>query len=369
MRVFPARIVPAFSAVALYVLAWRWTFLATDKLFEAHTPPSPFPGVDPGITVCSPTPPKEIRAFLVIVFVVFSSFALWYFWAWLSELMKTPYSGEAIENGYIVLSAIAKTVLHSLLAVSSLGLAFTEAETELTRKRVSNMYDSGFGIAGGVFGGVVVLFAIVWIVFTYCITDASETNKMPVYFGGIAIRWYDYAVSASIMWAALSVSWGLSSYDQMVVGAILHAVAMVLASQGERPGLSDEPIKNYKRWLAMHTTAGIVHITSAVTIGIVATRQGTIDVRIPFTKSGDPSRWYFKLPSMYTDCDELGYGRIVKNTDDESGRAFPIAAFAITFAAWSGLCHIVTVVASVYQARKKPEKTGGYYVKLKQSGL
>ena len=115
----------------------------------------------------------------------------------------------------------------------------------------------------------------------------------------------------------------------------------------------------------MHTAAGIVHITSAITIGIVADRQGTFDVRIPFTKSGDPSRWYFKLPAMYTDCNELGYGKIVKNTDDESDRAFPIAPFAIVFASWSGICHLLTVIVSVSQPQPKTQVR---YIKLK-SGL
>lgn len=352
MHLSSARLVPALSGVALYVLAWRWTFLATDKLYGHHTPPSPFPGVDPSLTICEANPPKEIRSFLIIVFLIFSSFAAWFFWAWLSEPAGRALAGETIEQGYIVLSAVAKTVLHSLLAVSSLGLAFTESEPDLTRERISDMYGSGFAIAGGVFGGVVLLFIIVWVFTTYYPSVQPEGRK-PVYILGIAIRWYDYAVSASLMWAALSVSWGLASYEQMLVGTVLHAVAMLLASQAERPGLAAESIENYTRWLAMHTAAGVVHIASAITIGVVAQRQGTLDVSIPFTTSGDPSRWYFKLPSGTTDCGDTSDGHVVKNTADEEDRALPIAAFAITFALWSGLCHIFTVLYNTYLARRK----------------
>lgn len=376
------RILFATVAVACYSVAWVWTWQAAHALFMTTAVIELFDTL-----LCPAQPPNEIMVFLGIMFAIFTSFAVWYFWIWATEVTSCarsatrsvhrawlrlwrvaasdtegpepgPIAGGSAEIGYIVLSAVAKTVLHGLLAVTSLGRTYSEKHrNRLVESELGALYEKGFPVAGGIFAGVIVLFLVVWRVCRATFTAATEPGPVKPYylFSVIALRWVDYAVSAPLMWVVLSVSWGLSSYPRVCAGAALHAVAMLCAAGGEDQDEDRRVVQQGRLWKVMHGLAGVVHIASAITIAVIADYNGVLTTAVPYTETGDPMMW-FEQRALGDNCD--------LDPSPESLAAYPTPVFvqadteplherslylgwaAVTFALWSGIVHVVTILTS-----------------------
>jgi hypothetical protein len=282
--------------------------------------------------------PAGILGFFVFTFLLFSSFGVWHLdsWAWKNPKEDRWKWLPNTELGYFGLSAVAKTSLYIFLVLTVLAQSSVGRNNELPKSRASD--DKTYAIGFGLTLGVVI---IVWAT-TRCLAKRYE----PVYRRQLLLsapasrlRWTDYVVSAPIMFAVLSVSWGCASAMLVAAGSALQAVGILLARASDP--LMDrrsEAQVSPEQAVHLHRFLAAVHLGSAATFVWIAAHRKLLGLSVPLRTdwSTEPFDWYRVKPNVSS----ADSGAVLIMDTSNATVDFPVVLFAALFATWSGVCHV-----------------------------
>lgn len=295
------------------------------------------------------TPPQDILYFFAITVAIFTSFGLVHLVAWFHP------TRHDYERWYVALSLISKVTLHLFIFVT----LYAQAQME------DGDYDGAtrayqYGYAGA--STVVVLTTVAFYLFARAHkTDVRKTqlDPLPCSIGccgrPIPLRWLDYLITAPLMYAVLSVTWGQYNLRLLNVGALLMATTITI-------GALLEPVEARKSATVpltrakLHTACAVVHAVSAVAfaIAIASAKTGGTERLYPDTWKRTRHTWYFNC----TTGEENRHAgmAVCGNTRnkfdhlvvDKEGATvtFYTAAAAIMFAVVSAVLHAVSARAA-----------------------
>jgi hypothetical protein len=284
--------------------------------------------------------PAGILGFFVFTFLVFSSFGVWHLdsWAWTNPKKNRWQWLPNSELGYFGLSAVAKTSLHIFLVLTVLAQSSVGRNNQLPKNTAGDdggghTYATGFGLAVGV------------IIFIGATTKYLTHRYEPQYVGTMPsapasrLRWNDYVVSAPIMFAVLSVSWGCASAMLVAVGSALQAVGILLARASD-PLMesSSESQVSPRQAFYLHRFLAAVHLGSAaIFLGIAAQRK-LLGLSVPLRTdwSTEPFEWY----RVKSNASSSNNSAVLIMDTSKATVDFPVVLFAAMFATWSGMCHV-----------------------------
>jgi len=332
--------------------------------------------------------PDGVVAFYVVTFLIFSSFGVHHAITAFRNLgtgQKSNYlcianAPKATEYGYLALSAVAKTVLHLFLGLTVLSQAEVGTpgrNPRGTMEAQQDVYAKGFGGATGIILGVAAAFAAVAFRYrekttpggaagsTWVEPAGQQGGRAPAERGwaGLTVnrvRWADYVVSAPIMYAVLSASWGLMSQPLLIIGVALHAAAIGCAAMAEpkRARTSANALR-VQELMVVHTLCACIHTASAIAILAWAAHIGAVDAALPLKRSLSTQSlgWFYVCGR--DDAPQASVGRWQDWCKTEAPRRgmrfameaptnpanFYIVPWAATFALWSAAGHAYTLAA------------------------
>lgn len=347
-----------------YAVAWAFTIVAVSSIRMSRGGSSVGGGAD-GAAVLGPlyadsrvylaSAPSGIVGFFVATAVIFTSFGVVHF---LGNVVQTLGPARA-EYAYLGLSAVAKTTLHLFLALTVLSqsdVGQRGSPSTSTARSQASTYQAGFIGAGLIIAAVTGLFCLIhfWVrrrvSSSLCTSDVSLS--LPCGAGLVALRWVDYVVSAPLMYAVLSASWGLLSVWPVAVGSLCHAVGIVCAAFSETAAqrLSSTTLGRVEL-LWLHGLCCAVHFSSALALFCWAASKGVLSASLPLSRA-----WTLKSPSWYyvcwasenprgnqdwqTWCDGLDREDLAVTMSGATDASFLyVVPAAVLFAAWSAAVH------------------------------
>eukprot|EP00661_Eupelagonemidae_sp_cell13_P006847 gene6843-4292_t len=265
----------------LYTVAWIIVAQSVSRLLS-----SPKEGDIPEHTTTA-TPPQDILYFFAITIAVFTSFGLVHLVAWFHP------TRHDYERWYVALSLISKVTLHLFIFVTLYAQAQME---DGDYDGATRAYRSGYAGASA----VVVLTAVAFYLFSRAHKNdpPGKLDPLPCSISccgpPIPLRWLDYLITAPLMYAVLSVTWGQYNLRLLNVGALLMATTIVI-------GALMEPVEARKSATLpltrakLHTACAVVHAVSAVAfaIAIASAKTGGTERLYPDTWKRTRHTWYF----------------------------------------------------------------------------
>jgi hypothetical protein len=114
------------------------------------------------------------------------------------------------------------------------------------------------------------------------------------------LRWIDYVVSAPIMFAVLSVSWGCASAMLVAAGSFLQAVGIVLARASD-PLMDKHSVSQVSAQQAVDLDRFLaaVHLGGVVVFLDIAAHRNLLGLSVPLRSdwSTEPFEWYRVKPN------------------------------------------------------------------------
>ena len=339
-----------FAAGCLaYVLAWTPLCVIVSNVLDASgqnssvwlnsTNATPGLKLPAGYVVQRAYAPSGIVGFFIFTLCVFSSFGAWHLVSWAVPVASRPRWLPSIEVGYFGLSAVAKTTLYIFLVLTVLAQSSVGRDGQVPGKNNEDDPGQTYAIGFGLSFGVVI--PVIWAT-TACLMKRYKPvyGRQPFFTRpGSWLRWIDYVVSAPIMFAVLSVSWGCSSVAVVAGGVALQAAGIVFAGASDPlmdpASASDVSVQQA---LQLHRFLAAVHLGSVAIFLAVAAHRNLLGLRVPLRTewSTEPFNWY-RAKQNASSVDRTAV--LVMDTAGASVD-FPVVLFAAAFATWSGLCHV-----------------------------